>query len=194
MKIILLLLLCLQVKAQIQTDNGIEYAEYDEPIYDNQFIFYKKPYFTEGEVWYFGRHYNSTPLKFDLVRNTVVTLHTSFQAEISLYYEQLDSFKIFEDTFIKYPQIEQGYFCRAFTNSKYLLLIKYSKSTLRQQYENGGIYSLLSSSEAYFLVYKGEIYKIKSLRELAKTIKESTKNLKYLENKRETYIQFLKSK
>ncbi|PUZ21607.1 hypothetical protein GA0116948_11051 [Chitinophaga costaii] len=184
--------------------NGVEHIHYNAPIYENKHPYFNKSGFTLGSVTYFGTTYADKLLKYDIVRDELVTLYTDDTSQITLFPQQVDSFCVFGQTFVSLqntPGLTPGYYARLFTDSKYVLYGRYNKSILSQQYVNSALYDLVSNREYYFLVIDSHVHPIHSLKAISQLLgadKNARKAFQQPANSEEheipvnPYVNFLK--
>ncbi len=164
-------------------NNGVEYTDYYEHMYEAKHPFYVKNAFTWGEVTYFGRHYSRVMLKYDIIKDELITVYADGTTPITLYPEQVDSFKIYGQTFVRMDDesgLPRVYYARIYANNKYQVYAHYTKSMLQQQYVNGGLYDLVSDRDFYYLRSSGDgtYHPFKGLKGLGDLLNVSRKQTK----------------
>ena len=160
---------------------GYEYKDYYQNMYEYKHPFYNKNSFTKGDVCYFGRHYANVQLKYDIIKDQLVTLYTDNLSEIALIPEQVDSFSLYGQTFVRMTQqegIPAGYYAKIYKGKNYVLYGRYTKSVLPQQFVNGGLYDIVSTRDFYYLKLDNKFHAVKSLKNLGELLSASKKQIK----------------
>ncbi|PUZ30280.1 hypothetical protein GA0116948_101291 [Chitinophaga costaii] len=163
--------------------NGVEYTDYYEHMYDAKHPFYMNNAFTWGEVTYFGRHYDRALLKYDIIKDELITVYADSITPITLYPEQVDSFKIYGQKFVRMTNgsgLPPGYYAHIYGNEKFEVFAHYTKSMLQQQYVNGGLYDLVSDHDYYYLKIAGDhvFHSFKGLKGLGDLLNAPRKQTK----------------
>lgn len=145
---------------------GVAYSDYYENMYEGKHPFYNKNAFTSsGYVYYFGRPYSDVFLKYDVIKDELITIYSDGVSNITLFPEQVDSFKIYNQLFIRLFDEQKKnpkYYAQLYAGNHYKLLIRYTKTVLPQQYVDGALYDLVSEKNYYYLM--GIDNKLKELK------------------------------
>lgn len=186
-----LLVLCLVISkmatAQGPSDaatvnNGIEYVTpITGNVFENKHPFYQSDHFSEGEITYFGRHYTHILLKYDLSLDRVITLYADGRTEIILYPEQIDSFTVYDQTFVKLPDslgLPKGFYARIVTTPDYTYYVRYTKSISHQVYVDGAFYDVVHDHHYDYIKVDNAFHSFKSLKDLSELLNANKKQTK----------------
>ncbi len=145
---------------------------------DGTFRYYKGYDYTKGSVTYNGQYYVNVLLKYDLLRDNLLTRSDD---NLSIFNVKLipgfvDSFSIHNHKFVRLPNVDLGFNGNGFYEAAYLgndleLYIKHTKKMKDRALRNGIQYRF-SEANYYVLKYNGKYSLVGSPRDIRQLLPE----------------------
>jgi len=145
---------------------------------DGTFRYYKGYDYTKGSVTYNGQYYVNVLLKYDLLRDNLLTRSDDNLSifNVKLIPAFLDSFSIHNHKFVRLPNVDLGLGGNGFYEAAYLgndleLYIKHTKKMKDRALRNGIQYRF-SEANYYVLKYNGKYAILGSPRDIRQLLPE----------------------
>nr|WP_162988741.1 hypothetical protein [Pedobacter schmidteae] len=157
--------------------NGPENYRYYENVLDNLHPYFEGKDFHSASIIFSGKSYEKIPLKYDLVKDQIITLHPKFPYEVILLKAQVNEFSFNNRKFalLSYKGINPGYYEVLYDKGKFKVLVKYRKKYTQQIFYNDNFVNKIDEfSPEFYLVENNQahfIKKEKSLYKFSKSIK-----------------------
>lgn len=146
--------------------NGEEYLPYNFKMFGNPF--FDSTALVFGSVCYSGINYRHVPMFFDLVRQQLVIKGLDDKSYIVLNPHQVDSFKIFDHTFIRIDgdQIRHGFYDMLFRGK--VKLYSFRIKDFQKDIEGLTLYERFFQENRFFVQKNGFFFPIDGKRDIMK--------------------------
>ncbi len=177
--------------------SGPDYIGYPYPNKDgHQFFFSTEP--SKGDVYYDGMQYKNIPMWYDIARNEVIAQHFDDYSRISLHYEKIRDFSIFNHHFVKIDAktsaesgLAEGFYDQLY-KGKSEVLVKRSKYFVVRPDLEGMSVSFSSEKSNIFLRTGTQYFAVSSQKSVLKILGKYQKEIQ--SHLKQTKIKFRKER
>jgi hypothetical protein len=165
--------------------NGIEFIDVYK-LEDNEHRFFEIDSFVVGSIKYENQNYKNVFLKYDLYEDQlIVKIENKNEGanQILLFNEKIERFTIDDSQFEKInnldttEEIPSGFF-QLLANNNHIQLYRINHKKLKKVIKNNFVYyKFIEVKPEYFILTKGEFFKIKKKRDLISMYPEHKKEL-----------------
>lgn len=164
--------------------NGPEYVDYFKSLKEGQPFFFSTDFDNTGSVMYGDILYEAIPLKFDLVKDQLVTKDPSGLFGMALFHDKIDYFRIHGHTFVRIIKddgagdISTGFYDLLYSTNSISLLKKEKKRVMSYVTAQDGLKKVVEASEDFYIRINGRYYRSNTKGSLLNILKDKRTELK----------------
>ena len=163
--------------------NGPEYMEYFATLKEGQ-PFFTSVDFVKGTILYDNILYEGIPLKFDLVKNEVVTKDPSEVFRLTLFHDKISYFSIHGHTFVRILKDSSAHplatdlYDLLYNGRSIVLLKKENKKVMTYVTPLDGVKKVIEGSSDYYVRFNNGYYRVNGKNALLGLLKDKKAPLK----------------
>jgi hypothetical protein len=164
--------------------NGPEYVDYLRTLQEGHPFFASPQFDTGAVVMYDNMLYEAMKLKFDLVKNELVTIDPSKVFTMTLFHDKINYFIIHGHTFIRIMKdssdhsLATGFYDRLYQGRSLTLLKKEQKKIMTYVNERDGIRNVIEVSQDFYINITNGYYRTNNKNAVLKLLTDKRSELK----------------